>query len=70
MVNDIFYLEQLQRAAEALKQAVEERNAAGLALAMARDAATRAREARRHEGLHRKTEELKQRLLDVAARRG
>jgi hypothetical protein len=60
------YLEQLDRAAVKLKQGLEERNEASLALATAKNDIERRAAEVRHERAYRQLEELKKQFIEAA----
>jgi hypothetical protein len=65
----MIYLLELEQVADEFKRAREERDAAGLALSMARTADEHARARREHRERNRRVDELKRRFIEVAARR-
>ena len=60
------YLAELDQAAEKLKQGLEERNAASLALATAKNDIERRAALVRHERAYRQLEELKKEFMQAA----
>jgi hypothetical protein len=60
------YLARLGRAADALKEGIDERNAAGLAIARAQNEIERIAAIMRHERAYNRLEELKRALIEAA----